>query len=210
MKLSNVKPIFFAAALFPLSIATNVFSGTVTPPPPQFVPPPVGSVGPVFVPPIAVTAPDLNEEVTQAIEKQLLAAHNLCRRLPAEEYTIDCLGDALAQIARQMPATGEYAEARAIIDQTARKLRDLARKNASNDLPRGYLRSPGAEKKKLSSALTPVRTDTLQQTNKAATAILEEAETRLLRSAENSAARKVHYQRIAVAVGSNKVLLRSL
>jgi hypothetical protein len=40
--------------------------------------------------------------------------------------------------------------------------------------------------------------------------IVTETETLLLRSTEASNARKVHYSRIAAAVDSNKVLLRSI
>ena len=166
-------------------------------------------LGQCFVPQPPIKTSDSNEEIVQNIEKQLFQAQNFCRRVPAAEYTVDCLGDALAQIAKNMPATGDYAEARAIIDQTAKKLRALAQENASDTLPRGRIRSTGADGKRSASPVTPVQTDTIQQTNRAAVAILEEAETLLLRSAENSAARKVHYQRIALAVGSNKVLLRS-
>ena len=42
-----------------------------------------------------------------------------------------------------------------------------------------------------------------------ATAVIDEAATQLLRSAENSERRYAHYQQISAAVDSTKVLLRS-
>ena len=141
---------------------------------------------------------------------KIRSAQEFCRRVPSPEYMIDCLGDALEQIAREMPQTGDYAEAQAAIAQAARKLRALARENASADLPTGVIRSTGSDGRRSNSALTPVRTDTLAQTAAAAVAIIEEAETILLRSAANSAVRRVHYEQIAQVMGSNKVLLRSL
>jgi hypothetical protein len=54
-----------------------------------------------------------------------------------------------------------------------------------------------------------VKAEVVQQLNLEASNILEEAETKLLRSASSDAKRAIHYQRIAAAVGSNKVLLRS-
>ena len=208
MKFPQVKNILIAVAVLPLMIAQHATAGIVAPPP-VFIPPTIGPVGPVFVPPLPVASKDLSDEATAAIEKQLLAASLFCTQLSGNEYTIDCLGDAFQQIAKSMPNTGDYADAQAAIEQAARKLRALARTNASPELPRGYVRSTGPDAQRSSSPLTPVRTDTMAQTNAAALAILLELETILLRSAENSALRRVHYERIALAVGSNKVLLRS-
>ena len=39
--------------------------------------------------------------------------------------------------------------------------------------------------------------------------VVQQAETKLLRSSENSEKRFQHYQQVATAVGSTKVLLRS-
>jgi hypothetical protein len=177
---------------------------------PIFVPPPVGVDVPVFPPSGSVTSVGANTETTELLSLEIQSAREFCRRAPSPEYTIDCLGDALEQIARDMPKTGDYAEAQQAIAQAASRLRALARENASADLPTGVIRSTGADGRRSNSALTPVRTDTLAQTTAAAVAIIEEAETILLRSAANSAVRRVHYEQIAEVVGSNKVLLRSL
>lgn len=178
--------------------------------PPVLVTPPIGADVPVFLPPNAVANVSANAETTQAIRFEIQSAQDFCRRVASPEYTVDCLGDALEKIAQDMPQTGDYAEAQVVIAQAASKLRKLARDNASSDLPTGVVQSTGSDGRRSNSALTPVRTDTLAQTNEAAAVILEEAETILLRSAANSDARRVHYEQIAEAVGSNKVLLRSL
>ena len=57
--------------------------------------------------------------------------------------------------------------------------------------------------------ITPVKPETIVPLRQAAANVLEEAETKLLRSASSDAKRAIHYQKIAAAVGSNKVLLRS-
>ena len=175
--------------------------------PPIFVPPNPGVELPVFIP----SAPEieLSDETTEDIARRLEAAGRFCAGLPASEYQVDCLGDALGQIARDLPRTGDYAEAHTAIDQASRKLRKLARDNADPELPRGVVRGRGEDAGLLTSQLTPVRSDRLAAVNREAATIIEEAETILLRSAEASALRKVHYQTIAAAIGSNKVLLRS-
>ncbi len=210
MKLLTIKIISLAAILLPLVPANNAFAGTPPQLPPLFVPPPVGTDTPSFIPPNSAFGVDVSDEVTETIARQLQAAQDFCRRVPSDEYTVDCLGDALENIARNMPKTGDYAEAQVAVAQAARKLRALARENTSPDLPTGFIRSTGADATRSNSPLVPVRTDTLAQTNAAAFAIIEEAETILLRSAANSAVRKVHYEQIAQAVGSSKVLLRSV
>jgi hypothetical protein len=211
LKFSTFKAALFATALLPLVCANTAFAQSNDIRVPQvFIPPPVGSEVPPFVPAGTTAGLDVSDAVTQSIARQLQLAQDFCRRIPADEYTVDCLGDALEQIAEAMPTTGDYAEAQAAIAQAARRLRALARENASPDLPVGVFRSTGTDATASSSPLTPVRTETLAQTNAAAIAIIAEAETILLRSAENSATRKVHYEQIAQAVGSNTVLLRSL
>ena len=57
--------------------------------------------------------------------------------------------------------------------------------------------------------LTAVRKERVKEVNRKAAAIMEEAETKLLRSAQASDRRLIAYAKIAKAVGSNKKLLRS-
>jgi hypothetical protein len=57
--------------------------------------------------------------------------------------------------------------------------------------------------------LTPVNPARAAQVNQQASAILDQAQTVLLRSAEAAEERRSQYVQIAEALGSNKVLLRS-
>lgn len=199
----------------------SVSSGTQAPPP-VFPPPATGGVvDPVFIPPIPSPAPPdgasgggggaaASSAATRIIVAELDAARNFCQQMPSEEYTIDCLGDALQQVAEDLPTSGDYGEARGIIADAASQLRTVARQNASTVLPTGRVAPPSNPDAGSATPLVPVARERLPAANAQALAILEEAETLLLRSAANSAARRVHYERISTAVGSNKVLLRSL
>ena len=212
-----LRPVPSALVVFLVS-TVPLQSGSVAPPPPPppvFVTPPTGGVvDPVFVPtpkpaPAPATSGGASDSATKQIVVELDAARNFCRRMPSPEYTIDCLGDALQSVANDIPADGAYSEARSVVSNAARQLRALAQENASSVLPTGRLRSSSDPSLRSLTPLTPVAREKLDQSRARATAILEEAETLLLRSAANSAARKVHYQRISAAVGSNKKLLRS-
>lgn len=200
----------FCLALSCLMMAALPTLGGSPIPPPQPPPvlPPVGTPGPTFVPPIPVPVPTVTPAYTQQIARQLNEVQRFCRRVPASEYTIDCIRDQLDQIVSDMPTSGDYAEARAAISDAANKLRGLVRENASRDLPSGRIGTADGSQRS-GSALVPVRTDQLARVNNAALEILQETETILLRSAANSASRRTHYQTIAQAFGSNKVLLRS-
>lgn len=207
-----------------LIVATfNVATAGITPPPPvlppddfpqveipQLSPPSMDGFNPVFRPYLSSVGPrNFSNEATRLLEEKLRAATTFCGRMSDQAYIVDCLGDAYEKIAKEMPKTGDYAEARVIIAKTATKLRSLAKANQDTDLPRGYVVSTGKDKKRSSTPLTPIKTETMKATHTQAIAIIEEAQTELLRSAENSTLRKVHYEQISKAIDSNKVLLRS-
>jgi hypothetical protein len=179
---------------------------------------PVSPVEPVFVPPFVPPAPppgtpggppETIEEITDSIVASLEQASAFCGRLSENAYVVDCLAERLEQVAAAMPDSGEFAEARATIQATAAKLNRLARANRDFDLPRGRPRVGGEGPPTTSRALTPVDAASLARVNAEAVLILGEAQTLLLRSAESSQGRQIQYQRIAEALGSNKVLLRS-
>ncbi|MEO0913869.1 MAG: hypothetical protein AAFY59_12910 [Pseudomonadota bacterium] len=239
MRASTVFRPLCLAVMISAAVPVAVQSGDTPQMPPVFVPPPPGGlVDPVFTPPQQtpgspalapaqkpptdpalapaqnpaagpVFAGPASPEATQSIVSRINAARDFCRRVPAQEYTIDCLGDALQTIAADIPADGDYGEAKEALADAAQKLRSLATSNASRELPRGTVRVQREGGRSSATPLTPVARETLAQSNAAAVSIIEEAETVLLRSAANSAARRVHYQQIATAVGSTKVLLRS-
>ncbi|TCO70515.1 hypothetical protein [Rhodovulum euryhalinum] len=153
-----------------------------------------------------VTRTTATAATTDRIVRQIEAARDFCGRIAQREYTIDCLAAALDRVARDMPG-GDYDAAGRIIGRTARDLRRLAEANADPALPRGRVRVGDTLSPR---ALTPVRRDALGPLGDRAAALLQEAETELLRAVEGSARRMIHYQRIAAAVGSAKVLMRSI
>lgn len=154
------------------------------------------------------TAVLYSNSVTETIVFELNGASEFCRQIGEAEYLVDCLGDRLAEIAAKLPSNGAYADSNAALANAAQKLAALVRQNASDALPPLQLatRSLGGN---ASTTLRAVRSDAMATVNAQARAILEEAETILLRSAENSQRRQLHHARIARAVGSTKLLLRS-
>lgn len=170
---------------------------------------PYGTSGTLATPiDFTVDTGDLSETTTDRIVAQLEAATLFCAAIVSREYRVDCLAERFEVVAATIPQTGDYADARAAIAQASRSLGALVDANPSATLPAGIARSLGDDGES-SRPLRPTETARLAQTMEQATSIIEEAETVLLRSGENSQRRQVHYQRIAAAIGSNKVLLRS-
>ena len=210
---------------FSLAAPALAGEGSVDPVGPVFLPP---AVGPVFVPPSAGTfppeegtdpippkdrpdfiPPSTGTDIADTVVEGLESAKEFCEQLADKQYTVDCIAERLAEVARQMPNTGEYAEARAAIMKASKKLHALAVSNKSSTAPRGRASRAGPNPVRTTRPLTPVSLDRLEQVKVEATKILAEAETVLLRSAASSESRQINYTRIAEAVGSNKVLLRS-
>jgi len=152
----------------------------------------------------------LSSSDTDRVVRILQSGQAFCASLADEAYAIDCLAERMETAANAMPTTGEYADARAALLNGAARLSALARANADSELPRATARQPGSGGLRTSRPLVPVQQARLSEVVAQAEQIIAETETVLLRSAESSSARKVHYTRIAAAVGSNKVLLRSI
>ncbi|TDK46856.1 hypothetical protein [Antarcticimicrobium luteum] len=127
-------------------------------------------------------------------------------------YVIDCLAERLDDVNRRMAGTSGYEEVRAVLDEATRDLNRIARANRATAQRPTRFRTQDADGTvtRTNRALVPVDPARQQAAVAQALAVISEAETRLLRSADDPAARSVQYQRIAAAVGSNKVLLRSL
>lgn len=148
-------------------------------------------------------------QATDVIVNGIDEARQFCGSIGNSAYAVDCLSERLAAVASAMPAGGGYGDARAALLDASRKLNALARANAAPDLPRANVRQPGEGGIATTRPLIPVDPARLAEVSRAAEAIVAEAETVLLRSAESVAERTIHYTRIATAVGSNKALLRS-
>jgi hypothetical protein len=164
-------------------------------------PPPVAPEVPYVYDPSDEIAP-VGAKVVAALEQ----ATQFCAALPDASYRIDCLAERMTAIAASMPASGPYAYSRAAIADAGRKLAAVSRRYADPTKSRNRY---AAGAMRTARPLTAVRPEAAAQANRQATAIIAEAETVLLRSSATQPAAAAQIERIAVAVGSNKVLLRS-
>ena len=96
-----------------------------------------------------------------------------------------------------------------VIAGAARDIRALVRANRARGTVKRRVRGRVNGRRVESKPLTAVRKDKVAQVKAQAAVILQEAETKLLRSAQGSDRRSVAYAEMAQAVGSNKILLRS-
>jgi hypothetical protein len=139
----------------------------------------------------------------------LTDATAFCAGLKDEAYRIDCLAERLAFIAKAMPQQGPYAESRKAIEAASKKLKAVAAKYADPSKPRNKYAAGGRRPQTGTRPLTPIRPEAAAAANREAILIIAEAETVLLRSSATEVAQSPQIQRIAAAIGSNKVLLRS-
>lgn len=163
--------------------------------------------------PIALTNPGLSSLSTAGtgnLREQIVTAAEMCGWFPVE-VRIDCVADRLREIARSIPSTGEYAPVREAFEEAAAELREISGRYAAAGAPAQLYQAPSpvdgapVRTSRLTSVEPALQTQALQE----ALQVVEELETTLLRSAENSRKRQVHFQEIAASVGSTKVLLRS-
>ena len=142
----------------------------------------------------------------------LTAARAFCGGINDQTLNVDCLAERLAEIGEEVPDDTDYVEVRSVLNDTAGKLSDLARANRDSGRGRITATQPGPEPgtvlAQTTRPLVPVEAASVAAVNAEAVAILEEAETILLRSADTGEQR-TQYSRIADALDSNKVLLRS-
>lgn len=140
-----------------------------------------------------------------AVAGLLTRGAGLCSRVP-EEYLTDCISALFQEAASLTPQFGAYADAHRVLSDTAARLDRLVSANLDSEKPSIRLRTGGGGS---SPRLSAVRPQAVAQVNAEAAKIVAEAETILLRSPAAGAETKQEYARIAEAVGSNKLLLRS-
>ncbi|WP_152612668.1 hypothetical protein [Leisingera sp. ANG-M7] len=114
----------------------------------------------------------------------------------------------LQALVKKLPAQGEYAAAREALATASAELAGLSRQNRDNSQPRLRI-TVQADSETKRRPVSAVKPETVAETNAKALAILEDTTTVLLRSAEGNNDVALHYQRIAQALNSSKVLLRS-
>ena len=154
---------------------------------------------PHFAPPRSPLVPEraFADAYTDRAIGKLQARAAECGSL-STEYRVDCLSNALLETSRALNRA-DYRDARIALKQASDALRGLVDGSVDKTAPtlrQGERRYRAVQKSKVKTV------------QKQARAILQETETRLLRSG-GSALRKTHFQRIARAVGSTKPLLRS-
>ncbi|MEW9615250.1 hypothetical protein AB3G45_15610 [Shinella sp. S4-D37] len=144
--------------------------------------------------------------VTNAIIANLAAARSECGSYD-RVYRIDCLRQRMLDIARRIPQGPAYAQARQIVGRAASRLGTIQSANADTRVKKQ--RSRRNARLREAKVYTAIKQEKLNQAMQQASRVIEEATTQLLRAGENSEKRSAHYQKIAAAVGSTKVLLRS-
>lgn len=161
----------------------------------------------VFDPPVNA----LGIATTNLMVARITELARLCETA-SPGHRIDCLGKGYLRVARGMPKGSAYRPIRTELFRTGKALREIARQNSddrrsSDSGATGAIR--GGEAANGPSSFRLVKEANLAAANSAAIAVIQEAQTRILRSAENSHRRRVHYRRIAVAMDSSTRILRS-
>lgn len=190
-------------------------------PGPVFVPPASG-YGPVFTPPArgersgrpapGNATPEPGEDVGQWAATWMANASKFCAALADSAYQIDCLAERIDYIAWQLPGSGNYAAVRAELLKAARDLQAVANKYQDSAKPGRVYATPASGTvgpQRSTRAVAAVRPAQRSAAAAEARAIVERTETVLLRSSAGTGAAAPQITRIAAAVGSNKVLLRS-
>lgn len=143
-------------------------------------------------------------EVTRSIE----SVNDRCDDVPIR-LRIDCIAQRYEILAQSPELTGEYSEVKEALLSAAKRLRNVAEDAGDKDAKERLVIERNGKNVAVGRPLTPTRPEAQEEAFARAVKIIEETETILLRSAGNSKRRQVSYQRIAQALDSNKVLLRS-
>jgi hypothetical protein len=125
-------------------------------------------------------------------------------------WRVDCISDELERMARKMPKAAEYSRAKSELLAASARLRALAQQNADpKQPPIRRTAKVGKTRRTTTRPITAVAPARVVATNLAADAVISELSTTLLRSSGNSASTARELTRVAQAVDSTKVLLRS-
>jgi hypothetical protein len=146
-------------------------------------------------------------QVGTATSVAIEIAGRLCTRAPTN-YRIDCLSAELAKAAENLPQNAFFGEAKAALQKASNQLRSISREYRDGTAPRVRVISPETGKRS-ARPIVAVRDQQLRRANSEAFQVLEETQTILLRSADTASPRSGPYQKIAKALNSNKILLRS-
>lgn len=146
---------------------------------------------------------------TRQLVSSLATAKAFCGGLDQSAYRVDCLAERLQVVSDDIPEGTDYDEVRQVLKDASAEMALLARNNRDPDLPKAPASRQGDSSERSSRPLTPVSSAAQAEVGERAIAILEQAQTQLLRSADSSNSRSLQYAQIAQAIDSTKVLLRS-
>ncbi|MEX0281056.1 MAG: hypothetical protein AB3N13_07680 [Arenibacterium sp.] len=138
----------------------------------------------------------LSNALTKKVVRTLTRGADRCQRLDWF-YRYDCYRSVYAVAANQLGNNDAYANARAILLEVERSFEQTIARNEDKTAPR---KRRGVEQ------FRAVKPGSRNAVNRDFAATLQRAETKLLRSPSNSGD---HFVRIAQAVNTNKVLIRS-
>lgn len=153
-------------------------------------------------------APALSRQITAVYEQRIERNNERCGRI-ARQYRVSCMRDRLGEVARALPQQGEYAPMRAELEDAVRQLDALERANRQPGAAATRAQFKSRDETVTTGPLVPLRPEAIPAVHARASSILEETQTRLLRSGENSRKRAVHFRSIADALESGKLLLRA-
>lgn len=142
------------------------------------------------------TTTELSGNVTNGVVRTLTGGAKSCTRL-AKVYRYDCYRQVYARAVRQLDGAKAYAPARQVLAEIEASLSRTIAANADPSV---------RPLRRLSGSFQPIKPAALPRAKRDFAAALERGETRLLRSAGRS---NTHFVRIAEALNTNKVLLRS-
>lgn len=145
---------------------------------------------------------------TDRIVQDLLSIRRECRRYD-EVYRIDCLRQGIDMTIARMADRPENRDAKRILRRASRQLAGIVSTYEDRAAPQLEVPRSANPRFKTRRTYRAVKRAALPKAMAKANAVVQEAATQLLRSAENSERRYAHYQQISAAVDSTKVLLRS-
>ncbi len=135
---------------------------------------------------------------TNAIAADVGKANDICKNLPIE-YRADCLAQSLKSSASKVRKKA-YIPVKNEISTTAQSIEDIVTENLDEEAP---------VIKVGNKIYRPIKKEAVAVVNERVAKVVTESATRLIRSAGNSVTRKIHFQRVAKALNSTKVLMRS-
>ncbi|MFK5980244.1 MAG: hypothetical protein QM488_15280 [Rhizobiaceae bacterium] len=149
------------------------------------------------VQPVIVIA--MGDSNTSKVVSRLSKGKRQCADVSAE-FQADCLSQTFRSASRTARSLSDYVAAGKVLADAYKRIDALVSKNLDKNAP--TIRKGGRK-------IRAVKKSAIAKVNAKTRAIIVETETKLLRSAGNSAKRKAHFGRIAKAAGSTKTILRS-